>query len=45
MWANEFVWLLLFGEECSRADYDNDLGRYVREEGIVSWLGIGSKKT
>ncbi|AIF51829.1 ImmA/IrrE family metallo-endopeptidase [Pelosinus sp. UFO1] len=33
--ANEFAWQLLFDEESCRSDYDNDLGRYAREEGIV----------
>ena len=33
--ANEFAWQLLFDEEACRVEYDNDLGRYAREEGIV----------
>jgi Zn-dependent peptidase ImmA (M78 family) len=37
--ANEFAWLLLFDEEACRVEYDNDLGRYVREEGIVELIG------
>ncbi|WP_229537009.1 hypothetical protein [Pelosinus baikalensis] len=42
--ANEFAWQLLFDEEACRVEYDNDLGRYVREEGIVGLVGIGSSK-
>ena len=37
--ANEFAWQLLFDEEACRVEYDNDLGRYVREEGIVELVG------
>ncbi|HEY3362150.1 MAG TPA: ImmA/IrrE family metallo-endopeptidase [Methanosarcina sp.] len=37
--ANEFAWLLLFDEESCRVEYDNDLSRYVREEGIVDLVG------
>ncbi|MCC5464494.1 hypothetical protein [Pelosinus baikalensis] len=33
--VNEFAWQLLFDEGACRFKYDNDLGRYVREEGIV----------
>lgn len=31
--------MLLFDEEACRVEYDNDLGRYVREEGIVELIG------
>ena len=37
--ANEFAWQLLFDEESCRSDYDGDLGRYAREEGIVELVG------
>ena len=37
--ANEFAWQLLFDEESCRSDYDGDLGRYAREEGIVELIG------
>lgn len=36
--VNEFAWQLLFDEEACRFEYDNDIGRYVREEGIVEWV-------
>lgn len=37
--ANEFAWQLLFDEGSCRVEYDNDLGRYAREEGIVELVG------
>jgi len=37
--ANKFAWQLLFDEEACRVEYDNDLGRYAREEGIVELVG------
>lgn len=37
--ANEFAWQLLFDEEICQSEYDNDIDRYVLEEGIVELVG------
>jgi hypothetical protein len=37
--ANEFAWLLLFDEESCQVEYDGDIYRYVRDEGIVELVG------